>query len=169
MPQPTAGITADASLAQAKKSAPYFKKLLTGMHTHMHMGSGMDSVREAEHRGHQIRVETTYKITIDGKPFDAALGVTNGGSVHYHGMPNVGFASALDLVKAVIDAFPDEFAKGAAHTDHGDQSHDPHHGDGGDADHDQHHHDEHHHGMTMPMGGVKPKARKRPALKRRRR
>jgi hypothetical protein len=42
------------------------------------------------------------------------LGVTNAGMVHYHGMPAAGFASALDLVKSVIDTFPDEFAAGSA-------------------------------------------------------
>jgi hypothetical protein len=107
MPRATAGISADASLAQAKKSAPYFKKLLTAMD----MGSGMSSVREAKHNGHHIVIKTTYQITIDGRPFKGQLGVTNGGSVHYHGLPNAGFASALDLVKTVVDTFPDEFAK----------------------------------------------------------
>jgi hypothetical protein len=106
----TAGkITSDASAAQAKKSAPYFKKLLTGMH----MGAATSSLREADYKGHHITIKTTYQITIDGKLFKGALGVSNAGTVHYHGMPNTGFASALDLVKAVIDAFPDEYAKGS--------------------------------------------------------
>lgn len=141
MPQPTAEITADASLSQAKKNAPYFKKLLTG--TRMHMHSGMGSVREADHNGHHIVVQTIYKVTIDGKPFKGALGVTNGGMVHNHGMPNVGFASAVDLVKAVIDTFPDEFAKSSS---------------GGHEGHDG--------TTTMPMGGMKMKTKKRPAAKR---
>jgi hypothetical protein len=110
MPQATAKISADASLAQARKSVLYFKKLLRAMD----MGSGMSSVREAEHNGHHIMIKTTYKITIDGRPFKGQLGVTNGGSVHYEGVPNAGFASALDLVKTVIDTFPDEFAKNAS-------------------------------------------------------
>jgi hypothetical protein len=115
----TGEISADASLAQARKSAPYFKKLLTDMPMHR----GIDSVREADHNGHHIVVRTSYKITIDGKRFDGVLGVTDSGNVHYHGMPNVGFASAIDLVKAVIDTFTDDFTKGSGgheHHDHGD-------------------------------------------------
>ncbi len=103
-------ITADASAAQAKKSAPYFKKLLTGMH----MGAATSSLREADYKGHHITIKTTYQITIDGKLFKGALGVSNTGTVHYHGMPNTAFASALDLIKAVIDVFPDEFGKGSS-------------------------------------------------------
>jgi len=102
-------ITADASATQAKKNAEHFKKLLQGMH----MGGGMDSMREADYKGHHITIKTTYEIKIDGKPFMGELGVTNAGMVHYHGMPAAGFASALDLVKTVIDTFPDEFAAGS--------------------------------------------------------
>jgi hypothetical protein len=110
----TGKITADASLAQAQKNEAYFKRLLTGTHAH-----DMGELREAEHKGHHIVIETTYTITIDGKPFRAPLGVTNDGSVHYHGMPNVGFDSAIDLVKAVIDTFPGEFAAAGGHGGHG--------------------------------------------------
>jgi len=126
---PSAGvISADASLAQAQKTAPYFKKLLADMHAHMQEGA--TSRREADYEGHHIVIETTYKVTVDGKPFTAGLGVTDGGRVYYHGMPNVGFDSAVDLMKAVIDTFADEFADGGGGGghDHGDD-HD--HDDGG--------------------------------------
>ena len=102
----TGEVTADASLAQAQKNAEYFKKLLADMHAH----GGLGEAREADYKGHHIVIQTTYKITVDGKPFEAGLGVSNDGSVHYHGMPNVGFDSAIDLMKAVIDTFADEFA-----------------------------------------------------------
>ena len=145
MPKNTGEITADASLAQWKKSAPQFTRLMAGMREDM---AGMASVREADHNGHHIVVKTTYTITIDGKRFKGMLGVTNGGAVHYHGMPNVGFASAIDLVKAVIDQFPGEFEKGT-----GDKE-GRHEG----------------HGMTMPMSGMTMKmpgmTRKRKAKKR---
>jgi hypothetical protein len=121
----TGEITADASLAQAEKNAEYFKRLLTDTHAH----GDMDSVREADHKGHHIVITTTYRITIDGKPFTAALGVANDGSVHYHGMPNVGFDSAIELMKAVIDTFVDDFSGGGGHgEDHGPGAHE--HGGG---------------------------------------
>ena len=137
----TGEITADASLAQAQKSAEYFKRLLTDTHAH----GGTDSVREADHNGHHIVIRTTYEITIDGKPFTAGLGVSNDGSVHYHGMPNVGFDSAIDLMKAVIDNFAADFSGGGGH--------------GGDHGHDGHAHDgEHEHGVVVARARPSKKA-----------
>lgn len=66
------------------------------------------SVREATHHGHKIRIETTYKITIDAKPLEGHMEVLDNGSVHYHGLPNYAVPSAVDLVKLVIDHFGTE-------------------------------------------------------------
>jgi len=82
-------------------------------HAHGH-GAGhgpapMDTVREATHRGHRILIRTTYRIEVDGVPLEGHMAVTNDGRVHYHPMPNVNFASAVDMVKQLIDAFPDDF------------------------------------------------------------
>jgi hypothetical protein len=76
---------------------------------HDHGGHGAASVREAEYLGHRIVIRTSYEIEIDGKPLNAHVGVDNGGRVHYHGIPNNQFKSAVDLVKHIIDAFPDDF------------------------------------------------------------
>lgn len=129
-------ITADASVATAKKSAAYFKKLVQNMH----MSSGADSLREADYQGHHIAIKTIYQITIDGHPFTGDLGVTNAGNVHYHGIPNTSFASALDLVKSVIDTFPAQFGSGAP-TPEGPTE--PGHGHGGKL------------GMQMPARGAR--------------
>ena len=102
------GVQADASLDQAKRSSPLFKKLLAehqGGHGHDH-GS---SVREEHHKGHHIVIKTHYEVTIDGKRFTAPLDVSNAGTVQYHGIPTMGFASALDLMKCIIDQFPEDF------------------------------------------------------------
>ena len=101
-------VQADASLEQAKRTSPLFKKLLTsqqdvGAHDHS------PSVRQDHYKGHHIVVKTTYDVTIDGKKFTSPLDVSNAGTVQYHGIPNVGFASALDLVRCIIDQFPEEF------------------------------------------------------------
>ena len=101
-------VQADAGLEQAKKSSPLFKKLLAshqGGHVHDHG----DSVREAHHKGHHIVIKTTYEVKVDGKKFTAPLGVSNAGTVQYHGIPNMGFASAIDLMKCIIDQFPEDF------------------------------------------------------------
>lgn len=109
-------ITADAGLAQAKTSAAYFKKLLKGG---MPMSPGMGSMREIDYKGHHVTIATTYKIKIDGKPFKGELSVSNAGSVHYHGIPNVAFDSAVQLVQTVIDTFPQEFRKLSKPLGHG--------------------------------------------------
>jgi hypothetical protein len=153
----TGGITADAGLAQAQKTAPYFKKLLGDMHAHMQEPS--TSKREANYLGHQVVIRTTYEVTVDGKVFNAGLGVTDDGRVYYHGMPNVGFDSAVDLMKAVIERFADEFSGS------GDQSH---HESNGEHDHDS---APHHAGMNGRRRGtakLAKKPRRRPVKRARR-
>jgi hypothetical protein len=68
------------------------------------------SVRETEHKGHKIAIYTQYKIKVDGKPFSGHIYVDNTGKVSTHALPTYSFASAVDLVKKMIDAFPDDFA-----------------------------------------------------------
>ena len=81
-------------------------------HTHMH-GQAMESVREASYRGHEIIIRTTYQIEVDGRPITGHMGVSNDGQVYYHGIPNVSYASAVDMVKQLIDTYPDDFAEGS--------------------------------------------------------
>ena len=66
-------------------------------------------VREAEYNGHKIVVKTTYRIEVDGTPVTGHMGVSNDGQVHYHAVPNMSFASAIDLVKVLIDTYPEDF------------------------------------------------------------
>ena len=77
-----------------------------------------DSVvtRETDYRGHHIIVRTKYEVEIDGQPLMGHLGVNDLGSVHYHPIPNLSFGSALDMVKKIIDVFPDEFGPGSKPT-----------------------------------------------------
>ena len=103
-------VLADASLEQAKKSSPFFKALLTSQHGSPGHDHG-PSVREDHHKGHHIVIKTTYEVTVDGKKFTAPLGVSNAGMVQYHGIPNVSFPSAVDLIKCIIDQFPADFPK----------------------------------------------------------
>ena len=86
-----------------------------------HHGHGVETVREDHYRGHHIVVSTTYRVEVDGRPVTGHLGVTNDGRVHYHAVPNLRFASALELVRRLIDAFPDDFAQGedGGHDGHG--------------------------------------------------
>ena len=74
----------------------------------MHHGESVVT-READYKGHHISVRTKYEVEVDGKPLMGHIGVTDSGSVHYHPIPNLSFASALDMVRKVIDVFPDDF------------------------------------------------------------
>lgn len=76
-----------------------------------HRHGDMDSVREAHYAGHHIVVRTRYQVEVDGRMLMGHMGVTNDGQVHYHPVPNVSFSSAVDLVKRLIDIFPDDFTK----------------------------------------------------------
>ena len=82
----------------------------------------MESTREATYHGHHIVIRTTYRIEVDGMPIEGHLGVTNDGQVHYHAVPNLSFASAVDLVKQLIDTFPEDFEAATDHHTHGQGS-----------------------------------------------
>ena len=116
-------IVSDAGLAQSRKTSPILKSLLRDQHGLPHRN---DSVREAHYKGHHIVIKTTYEVTVDGKKFHADLAVTNSGNVGYHGMPNVGFASAIDLMQSVIDQFPDDFKKTRRRSNPAHREHDSH-------------------------------------------
>jgi hypothetical protein len=118
---------------------------LRGVEVQAHDHEGVEgtstSVREFEHRGHQARIETTYRITIDGAPLVGHVEVLPSGQVHYHRFPQYAPNSAVDVVKAVIDTLwekppvPDELAEsepaepGQHH--HGDADHEHHTNHGG--------------------------------------
>lgn len=78
----------------------------SGAHGHDEVA---EVVRTANHKGHEIVVRTTYSIEVDGSSITGHFGVTDDGQVHYHAVPNLSFASAIDMVKKLIDAFPDDF------------------------------------------------------------
>jgi hypothetical protein len=75
---------------------------------HLHGGT-MESIREGTYRGHHFVIRTSYHIEVDGVPLEGHLGVANDGQVHYHAIPNLRFVSAVDLVRQLIEAFPEDF------------------------------------------------------------
>jgi hypothetical protein len=87
------------------------------------------TVRTATHRGHEIRIETSYRITLDGEEFPGPLEVLDNGAVHYHGLPQYAVPSAVELMKRVIDYFGteppavDELGGEDGHDGHAPQHH----------------------------------------------
>src|SRR5262245_5935433 len=78
----------------------------------MHHGDGkVESVRQADHKGHHIVIRTSYVIEVDGRALNLPLGVDNDGHVHCHSLPNYQFSSAVGMVKQIIDTFPKDFPK----------------------------------------------------------
>lgn len=96
--------TAESIAQYVKQNAPRSKKM--GM-TH-HKGV-QEVIREADYKDHHIVVRSTYHITVDKQEVTGHLMVTNSGQVQYHGLPNYTFDSAMDLVKSLVDNFPEDF------------------------------------------------------------
>jgi hypothetical protein len=77
-------------------------------------GSGpAQSVRVARHGQHGITITTVYEVAVDGSPVGIRLTVDDSGMLHTPGLPYQRFTSALDAVRALIAAHPDDFAGGA--------------------------------------------------------
>jgi hypothetical protein len=90
-----------------------------------HAGHEATAVREFTHSGHAVRIFTTYRVEVDGQPVRAHLSVDEDGQVYTHATPFVTYASAIDLMKAVIDAYPDSFSgSDGGHGGHHDRGHD---------------------------------------------
>lgn len=97
----------EVTVTREELSAAIEEKLPRGEPRHRgHAGHSSTSVRQAEYKGHQIRIETTYVITLDGEPVGGHVVVGDNGRVHYHSIPNQEFLSAVDMVKRVIDLSP---------------------------------------------------------------
>lgn len=94
-------------LADQYKNLKAGKPVIVGHATHGKMPH--ESIREVEYKGHNIIIRTSYDIKIDGKPLHGHVYVDRGGMVSTHAMPTYSFASTVDLVKKLIDAFPTEF------------------------------------------------------------
>jgi hypothetical protein len=72
---------------------------------------GQEIVREDHYKGHHIVVRTKYNIAVDGRAVTGHIMLTNAGDVQYHGLPNYSFDSTVELTRALIDNFPEDFEK----------------------------------------------------------
>src|SRR5215472_13047583 len=101
----------------ARRNASSARQALKAVHAH----HAPESIRQADYKGHRIVIGTTYRIEVDGKPIGGHFIVTDAGEVQCHAMPNYSFTSAIDLVKSMIEVFPDDFPEGGqgGHRTHG--------------------------------------------------
>ncbi len=91
------------------------KPVAAGHAEHLEHGGPLVSTREVEYNGHKIAIRTTYEIKVDGKLLSGHVFVDNSGRVYSHAMPTYSFPSTVDLVKSLIDTFPDSFHKVSRH------------------------------------------------------
>jgi hypothetical protein len=75
-------------------------------------GNKLESIRRDEHKGNKIVIITKYDIEVDGKKIFPPMHVSNNGSVGTHTLPNYASNSALELVKTLINCFPEDFKEG---------------------------------------------------------
>jgi|GEM_PF-1888285 len=87
----------------------------------------LSSVRTAQHNGHDIKITTTYQIEIDGRNVHLHALVANNGQLFCHTTPYVEYTSAIELVKALLDKFPDAFRGMGDRPHHDDSTHHHHH------------------------------------------
>ena len=81
---------------------------LTG---HGHDSHGLTSRREFEHKGHTIVIEAEYRITVDGVERNAMITVGPDGKATTHAIPYKVYGSLVDLMKDLVDLYPDDFAE----------------------------------------------------------
>lgn len=93
--------------ATPKAMGAYLQKTAATTEHSMHA----PSIRTTEYHGHAISIETVYRVQIDGKAVKMPLMVDDSGNVHCHSLPNYQFQSAVDMVKAIVDIFPDALPK----------------------------------------------------------
>lgn len=69
---------------------------------HRH-GDSATSIRRATHCGREIEIHTTYKILVDGEPVREHVVALEDGTIHYHGLPNYSFPSAVELARRIVE------------------------------------------------------------------
>lgn len=74
------------------------------------MQHGLSSVRTFAHAGHQVRIQTTYQIEVDGAEVHLHAIVDNEGRLRCHTTPYESYPSATDLLRTLIDRFPQSFS-----------------------------------------------------------
>jgi hypothetical protein len=99
------------SIAKYVKQNAQRQKTSSSMKAMTHDRGGQEITREDDYKGHHIVVRTKYDISVDGHVVTGHIMLTNMGQVQYHGLPNYSFDSAVELARALIDNFPEDFAE----------------------------------------------------------
>lgn len=72
-------------------------------------GTVVAGMRKTEYQGHRIRIKTSYEITVDGVPFQGHAVLDADDRICSHACPYQSFDSMLNLMKHLIDLYPESF------------------------------------------------------------
>jgi hypothetical protein len=121
--KPDISVLAQYSPTDEVNSHPDWVKKQFPTYVSSHMGHEATAVREFMHEGHIVKIITSYRVEVNGQPVRAHLSVDEDGQVYTHATPFVTYASAVDLMKTVIDSYPDSFSSNdVGHGEHHDNS-----------------------------------------------
>ena len=118
-PHPHNGFGTKMNAASSQIPKPlqqYAKKAAMMLHEkahagHMAHGKHGVSTRETEFKGHRIVIKTHYEVRVDRKKIGMPFSADNDGQVTCHAVPNYSAASAIDVAKQIIAAYPHYFLK----------------------------------------------------------
>ena len=86
-------------------------------HDHGHHGK-MKTKRNLKHLGNVIEIETTYEIKINGENYNTHVMLGEDGALTTHAIPYMTFKSMTDLIKTLIELYPNEFKNHQNHHHH---------------------------------------------------
>jgi hypothetical protein len=98
-----------ADLQRAADPAAYAEGLATTNPSAHDAHQHHEIVRTDTYRGHAIVVRTTYEIEVDGRPVTAHMHIDNDGNVVCHAIPVYQSSSMVEVVRRLIDVFPEDF------------------------------------------------------------
>jgi len=86
-----------------------------------HMG-GLTSVRNFQHQGRSVVINTAYEIKIADQLYKGHAAVDDDGRIHCHAIPYDTYQSAVDFIKQLINLYPESFPKDESCTDDNDKT-----------------------------------------------
>jgi hypothetical protein len=83
------------------------------------MEGELTSVRGFDFRGHAVKITTTYRVEIDGRPVHLHALADDQGNLLCHTFPYRRYRSAVALVRELLERFPEFYLDQAGHGGHG--------------------------------------------------
>ena len=115
-------------LAESGAFPAWVRKRFPSYTVESHIHGPVKTVRQLDHGGHHVEIETTYAVKLDGRPFPIHMMVDREGNLWSHLCPYHTFRSAVELVQFLMDRLPEAFNAAPQNGGHDHGGHD--HGSG---------------------------------------